>query len=104
MMTRIMARLTFDSLSEAMQAETDLRAAGYQTDTMDDEELVDDFDDIGEATFMEAWKDIDDTRDIDRFTDMVFNEVRRIIDPHGGFCVDAGAVPDDHVPHRYDGW
>jgi hypothetical protein len=96
---RIVARLTFLTEDDALKAATKLHQVGYLTNIMPADLLEDPQE---TATFMEAAVNVEFGTDMIKRTHEVLDEVSKIVDAHGGFCADAGPVPDDHIPHQYN--
>jgi hypothetical protein len=77
------ALITFGTWGdEAIDAEKELRAAGYGT------KILDDIDDYSPATFMDAW----------RPCEVAWKQLNALVDPFGGHADDAALV--DHYEPR----
>src|SRR2546428_10455923 len=88
---KIMGRVVFQNMRGAEAAEERLRAAGYETDICWDVLCP-----IDSSIWMEVFKDfaVDANTKWEAVSGAVMDDVQRIVDSHGGDCMEAGAVPD----------
>ena len=86
---KTMARIGFP-VEDAELGITALRNAGYEV-------LSHVYAEEPDYTFIEAYRDTDDSSDIE------LTRVSAIVDPLNGWVDDAGPIPPGHIPFEYEG-